>query len=314
MATVELLKASTAPVRPGRGEPMPPNQTAERSAPAHSAPLPTAGLHSISGSTPAVRLQSSALGGNLTGLPARVAFAVVGLLRSRFDESARRMAQVAEERSRQAAFEFTSRFEARSPADIQTADAGIVSFGPHQASLASGTLGEVLDTFLSSSSSANATQLSRFQPRVIARDPSLRYDRTFHALLRAAAVEPAMAAAEQQVFTRRYWVPAVRAANTLGFHSSDTQRIFFDTLVQGGFQTILRHTLNRTGASPGSEREFQQRFLENRRTYLNRVAESRRLAGRIADADMLQSSAQHRVGALLELLPDSHTRTVINPE
>lgn len=204
---------------------------------------------------------------------------------------------------RQTAFNLTSRFEGGRVDSLQTVDSGIVSYGMHQATLASGALEDVLRAYLRYNPTSN---LAEYLERVAQRDPALRSDRRFHTLLRQAAADPHMTQAQDSVFSRRYWEPAVEAVRTHGLSSPEAYVVFYDTKVQGGFQEIARQTGSRRGAE--SEQRYLQRFLIYRREYLLALARRRRQQGDAQSARLLEGSARNRIGALLELITRMKSR------
>src|SRR4051812_18259555 len=88
--------------------------------------------------------------------------------------------------ARRIAFRITGVFEAPSYSTIQTIDSGIISYGQHQATLASGTLGTILKLYCDTSASATATELKSFLSKVAAKDTALKTNSKFLNLLRAA--------------------------------------------------------------------------------------------------------------------------------
>ncbi|RMF82212.1 MAG: hypothetical protein D6737_02685 [Chloroflexi bacterium] len=103
------------------------------------------------------------------------------------------------------AFEITSLFEGGSYAAYQNYDRGIISYGLFQFTLAAGSLGSVVAKYLKNSTSPTAQALRAYRQRIIDRDESLREDEQFKALLKEAAQEDAMKAAQIEVATTGYW-------------------------------------------------------------------------------------------------------------
>ncbi|NDJ62932.1 MAG: hypothetical protein GYB67_17565 [Chloroflexi bacterium] len=113
------------------------------------------------------------------------------------------------ERIRKAAFNITAGFEGRGYASYQNFDAGVVSYGRFQFTLASGALFSVIDHYLRGASGAVADQLQGYRERILDRDMSLRHDRHLRDLLLQAAGDPAMRAAQDSVAAEHYWQRAV---------------------------------------------------------------------------------------------------------
>jgi len=110
------------------------------------------------------------------------------------------------DRIKAAAFNITSGFEGGAYDTYQTYDSGIVSYGRFGFTLASGSLFSVLDRYLSKATSAVARQLrTQYLQRVQGRDATLRTDTTLQSLLTAAAPDPIMQAAQNDIATELYW-------------------------------------------------------------------------------------------------------------
>ena len=110
------------------------------------------------------------------------------------------------DRIRKASFNITAGFEGGRYDSYQNTDAGIVSFGRFQFTLAAGSLFSVLDRYLSRASGATADQLrSQYQQRCRDRDPNLRGDTTFRDLLKASAADPIMQTVQEEIATELYW-------------------------------------------------------------------------------------------------------------
>lgn len=110
------------------------------------------------------------------------------------------------ERIRKAAFSITATFEGGSYKAYNNYDAGIVSYGLFQFTLAAGSLQTVLERYLSTSQSDVTNKLRGYLPRVMGKDAGLRHDIEFKNLLLAAGDEPPMQTAQIQVGTEKYWL------------------------------------------------------------------------------------------------------------
>ncbi len=74
-----------------------------------------------------------------------------------------------------------------------------------QFTLAAGSLNSVLTKYLAKSTSNTANNLRKYSDAVANRDPNLRSNNEFRDLLKAAATEPEMQAAQDSVATEKYW-------------------------------------------------------------------------------------------------------------
>lgn len=109
------------------------------------------------------------------------------------------------DRVRKAAFNITAGFEGGGYATYQNHDAGVISYGRFQFTLASGSLFSVVDRYLQRANGATADGLRAYAGRIQARDNTLRPDAALRALLVAAAAEPVMQTVQDEVATEVYW-------------------------------------------------------------------------------------------------------------
>jgi uncharacterized protein (TIGR02594 family) len=202
---------------------------------------------------------------------------------------------------------------------VQTVDVGIVSYGAHQVTLASGNLGRMLQDYLNSVAAANAhTDASRtiqgFMARVGNRAEweGLRSAGTFHQALRDAGREQIMRDTQDAFFSQDYWVPAVQAALRHGITSQLGFAALYDCKIQGGMEDSLTRARESLGGIVGAtaqregrphvitEAEFLIAFNEAREGRLERIAQRRDSEGKRRDAEMLRNS-QARPQAFEEL-------------
>ncbi len=138
-------------------------------------------------------------------------------------------------RIRDTAFAITSAFEGGRYDGYQNFDAGIVSYGLFQFTLASGSLARVIDRYLERSTTPTADGLRGYQERIRGRDPSLRDDTTLKALLKQAATEDVMREAQVAVATEMYWdVAQTRSIQPRGVTTPLGQALFFDLAIHYG--------------------------------------------------------------------------------
>ncbi len=206
------------------------------------------------------------------------------------------------DRTRRIAFRITSAFEGGETDSLQTADDGIISYGMHQATLRSGALQRVIDAYVESSLSPTAIALSTYANRIRSKDQTLRSDERFLTLLKSAARESSMEAAQNEIFEADYYRPAVRRAVGIGLRSPLAAAVFYDTAVQGGLGSVLNRTGAADIATPTDEQNFLRRFLLARRAYLLDVAESKLYKGDVRSSQLLMSAASGRIEELLRLV------------
>jgi GH25 family lysozyme M1 (1,4-beta-N-acetylmuramidase)/subtilisin family serine protease/outer membrane protein OmpA-like peptidoglycan-associated protein len=168
--------------------------------------------------------------------------------------------------------DITSAFEGGRPGTLNLYDRGIISYGKHQATLASGTLYPILRRFTELSAGDTASKMSSYLNRVKRKDESLREDSEFIRLLKDAAKESAMDRAQDEEFTRQYWEPAKRRAAASNIKTALGHAIFYDTKVQGGLDQVQKKTEARLGGKAGDtiggkqigEQEALRAFMEER--------------------------------------------------
>jgi hypothetical protein len=220
--------------------------------------------------------------------------------------------------------DITGLFEGGKASSLQTLDSGLISYGKHQATLASGSLYSVLKAYTGLSKSSAAAKIAEYLPRVQAKDAGLRGDKTFLQLLRNAAGEAEMSEAQDAVFSEKYWKPATATAKQAGVSSALGKAIFYDTQIQGGLDSVLKATKARLKGKQYTEQEFLDIFLEERKKRLHNIATARRTKAAqlpaggkkntlLNDAKMLDNSAKNRVGAL-ETLVESGNLGLVGDE
>ena len=194
-----------------------------------------------------------------------------------------------QERIKKAAFNITAAFEGgKGYANYQTYDAGIISYGRFEFTLAAGSLGRVLDDYLSLSSSDTAGRLEGYQAHVKSKDASLRHDDTFKALLISAAEENAMREAQDSVVEKSYWVPAQQSITARGIVTPLGQALLFDMAIQHGPSHKLTQTAeqqlgvppkSKVGENGLTEQQLVRQVARVRQAYLYQFAVSHNLSG-----------------------------------
>lgn len=109
-------------------------------------------------------------------------------------------------RVRLASFNITEGFEGGGYATYQNYDAGIISYGRFQFTLAGSGLFTVLQKYTSRASTPTAGELrANYLERTRNHDPNLRQDARLKQLLIEAASDPIMQAAQDEAATELYW-------------------------------------------------------------------------------------------------------------
>jgi hypothetical protein len=186
------------------------------------------------------------------------------------------------------------------PSALQTSDAGVISYGRHQATLASGALSRVIEIYLGLSQSDTSRTLDRqYRSRIGAKDATLRHDQRLRALLRSAAAEPEMQQAQDSVFESDYYQPAVSQARRHNISTPLGLACIYDTMVQGGLYILLPRVTQRLGGAIGEagaegiidEESWIGTFLDLREQRLLDLAAQSTAAGDALNARALRNSA-----------------------
>jgi hypothetical protein len=211
---------------------------------------------------------------------------------------------------RSAIFAITNIFESGTPDGrvdaYQNVDAGIVSYGKHQATLQSGNLERVLNAYFPRSNSATSQALQQeYAGRVQRKEETLRHDARFKQLLLAAAAEPEMSQAQDEVFDNRFYTTVAARASQLGVKTPLGLACLYDTQIQGGLDRVVELVTQKLGTSGPStstdEPTWIRTFLDEREAWLNRVADNKEKEGLPQDAGFLRTST-FRVRELRQLL------------
>ena len=129
-------------------------------------------------------------------------------------------------------------------------DPGHLSYGRSQATLLSGNLAQLIRDYCAQPDALLASQLSPYLPRVEARDTNLDFDSGLHALLCRAGADPAMRRAQDALFDRAYWDPALHAAQALGIESPLGTGVIYDSFIHGAWNRLRDRTTALLGFVP----------------------------------------------------------------
>ena len=180
-------------------------------------------------------------------------------------------------RVRAVAFNITARFEGGSYQACQSDDAGILSYGRFQFTLASGVLGRVIEHYIESSKSQIATSLKEYRRRIASRDAQLRHEPRLRDLLVAAGREPQMRGIQDEEARSNFWEPTRRVA-VLPRHlkSPLAQAMLFDISINFGIGDGFLRIAEREFGVPERSRVDQNGLGEAQ--LITRVAELRKLS------------------------------------
>jgi N-acetyl-anhydromuramyl-L-alanine amidase AmpD/LysM repeat protein len=199
------------------------------------------------------------------------------------------------------AFRITGTFEGGKATTYQNRDSGIVSYGKHQATLASGTLHTILERYIKRSTGNAALLLVGYMEKVKKKDSSLRTDAGFKRALLEAGSDPLMGLIQDEVFAQKFWPVAVQGAKNDKLQSPLALAMYYDTNIQGGLADVRTATAKSMKGKPFTEAAYLTEFNRQRDLRLQRLVEAKRNKGLNEDARMLDSSRK-RVDALQSLV------------
>ena len=150
-------------------------------------------------------------------------------------------------------------------------DAGHLSYGRSQTSLASGGLYTLIDRYCKTEGATFGANLTPFLERLRIADVTLDHDQTLRDILKRAAADPLMRQAQDQFFDETYWTPA----NHLALNACKAQpvvtclgiAVIYDSVVHGNF-TRIRAETNAAFPSDPAEKDWILRYLDLRREWL----------------------------------------------
>ena len=130
---------------------------------------------------------------------------------------------------------------------VVAGDAGNLTYGRSQASLASGNLYRLIALYCAEPHASDAAELKVYLPRLQARDVSLNHDVTLKAILRGAGDDPVMHRVQDDFFRTVFLVPAMAAAARHGLTAALSQLAVYDNMMQGPWPHMLEQTLAAIG-------------------------------------------------------------------
>jgi chitosanase len=148
-------------------------------------------------------------------------------------------------------------------------DAGHLTYGRSQTTLASGNLALLMHSYCDASGQFSA-ELRPFLTDFDRRDLALDSDEQVKAILRSAGSDPVMRQVQDAFFDRVYWNPANEAAASLGITQALSVTVVYDSKIHGSFDLIRNMTTEQCGAVGGSvgERQWIEAYVDIRRNWL----------------------------------------------
>lgn len=160
---------------------------------------------------------------------------------------------------------------------VREDDSGHLTYGRSQVTLASGSLARLVHDYCAEPGAIHVKELAVYLPRLDARDTLLESDAALRSLLRAAGADPAMRRAQDALFNRLYWEPALRSAEAVGIGTALGTGVVYDSFIHGGWVRMRNSTAANLGIAPTlpqirpgspSEPEWIGRYITLRRNWL----------------------------------------------
>ncbi|MEM8936845.1 MAG: peptidoglycan-binding protein [Pseudomonadota bacterium] len=120
----------------------------------------------------------------------------------------------------------------------RASDTGGLSYGAHQASLTSGNLHKLIETYVNSPGAEYADEFKPYLPALEARDRALDTNEELKSLLRMAARDPVMQEVQDVYFDTKFMKPAVNAVRAMGFEQPLSFAVAYDSWIQGSWGRI----------------------------------------------------------------------------
>jgi chitosanase len=143
-----------------------------------------------------------------------------------------------------------------------------ITYGSSQAT-EFGNLWRIIDGYCK----AGGVHADKLQPYVsrVGKMPSLCKDQAFIALLQAAALDPIMHAAQDEVFARYYFDPAMHFADGEGFVLPLSLLVVYDSWIHSGgiFGFLRQQFAEMTPAHGGDERRWVTQYVNVRHQWLS---------------------------------------------
>jgi len=149
-------------------------------------------------------------------------------------------------------------------------DPGRLTYGRSQASLASGALYRLLDSYCEAPGAACSQVLSPYLDRLKRCDASLDEDEELCRALENAAADPVMHGVQDRYFEADYFDPSLRAAARAGLATPLAQVVVFDSFIQGGWLAVERRVFGQWGPVSQTlpERQWVGHYVDERRAWL----------------------------------------------
>lgn len=195
-----------------------------------------------------------------------------------------------EERVRKAAFNITAAWEGEGYEAYQSYDAGIISYGRFQFTLAAGSLINIVNQYIERATSPTAAELRGvYKERLNAKDAGLKTDARLKQLLQEAAHDPIMQQIQDAAATAGFWQPVHDLSITpRGVSLPLGRALMFDMAINHGLYNKRINEAedklgvvykSRVGENGVSEKDFIRTMAEVRRDFMYRFADLHNFGG-----------------------------------
>ena len=148
-------------------------------------------------------------------------------------------------------------------------DAGHLTYGSSQTTLASGNLFLLIDRYCKAKGNLFGAQLSAYLGRLAAIDLSLDTDPTLRGLLHSAGSDPVMQDTQDSFFDAVYWTPAEAAAKAMGLKLPLSIGVVYDSTIHGSWRMMRDRTVAAIGSpAAAGEQAWIQKYIDIRRAWL----------------------------------------------
>jgi|GEM_PF-3356747 len=159
-------------------------------------------------------------------------------------------------------------------------DGAGISYGKHQCTDRAGSLDLVCKRYIELGG-AESAKLSAFLPQLSSNEsakvnpagPFPGWLKDLITLLKKIGSEPVMQQAQDEVFDRVYFEPAVLRANDFGLLTALSLLVLYDTCIHSGPARVMAHASQLLPATPskgGDEKIWVREYVSERRAWLSR--------------------------------------------
>ena len=152
---------------------------------------------------------------------------------------------------------------------VQRNDAGHLTYGRSQATLASGNLHLLVKSYCEAPGALFAGDLDTYLDKLAARDLALDNDAILRNILHDAGGDPVMHDVQNQFFDRVYWNPAAQSSANLNFTEALSAAVVYDSCIHGSWHKVRDMTTAQLGApSVVGERPWIENYVRTRKNWL----------------------------------------------